>query len=260
MPGVKYGPKEKPLMEETMTRGAVPSWGRRMWNWATGSRPKETSVYFIPGMCYNCKVFDKLRLPIGYRKKYLEWTVPRPDETLEEYARSMARGIDPLRPFVLVGYSFGAVIMQEMTRFLQPEKCVVLSSFKRSEEIPPLFKAVRKTNLARRMPMRVYHSTDFITGAFNHLLFHASNEEFAEFMTQTDPVYIRWAVERITEWVPANHARHLYHIHGTQDQIFPYERLQDVFPVEGGDHLMVFKQADTVSSILDSILLKKETD
>lgn len=238
----------------------LPLWSRKMWDWATGRRPRETVVYFIPGMCYNCQVFDRLRLPRGYRKEYLEWTVPRPDEPLEEYARAMARAIDPSQPFILVGYSFGAVVMQEMTRFLQPEKCIVLSSFKRPEEIPPLFKAVHRTNLARRMPMQVYESTDFITGAFNHLMFHASNEQFARFMTQTDPVYIRWAVDRITAWTPANRARHLYHIHGTQDQIFPYERLQDVFPVEGGDHLMVFKQADTVSSILDSILLKKERE
>ena len=55
-----------------------------------------------------------------------------------------------------------------------------------------------------------------------------------------------------------NKSEHLYHIHGTADQIFPYDRLENVFPVEGGDHLMVVKKADTVSSILDIILLKKE--
>ena len=108
------------------------------------------------------------------------------------------------------------------------------------------------------MPRRLFSSTDFITNALNRLVYNASNSDLAEYMTVTDPVYIKWAVEQITDWVPDNKSEHLYHIHGTSDQIFPYDRLEDVFPVEGGDHLMVVKKADIVSSILDIILLKKE--
>lgn len=219
---------------------------------------RETTVYFIPGMCYNCSVFDGLRLPKGFRKQYIEWHIPRPDETLAHYARKMMRAIDTSRPFVLVGYSFGAVVMQEMNRFLAPEKSVVISSFKHHREIPPLFKAVKKTHLVERVPEELFHQTEFITEAFNRLLFHATNAEMSQFMTVTDPVYIRWAVAQITHWVPENNCPRLYHIHGTADQIFPYKYLKNVIPVEDGDHLMVVKKAPQVSAILSSILLVKE--
>ena len=53
----------------------------------------------ISGMCYNCKVFDKLRLPKGYKKAYIEWFIPSPDESLSEYAHKMAKTIDTSRPF-----------------------------------------------------------------------------------------------------------------------------------------------------------------
>ena len=227
-------------------------------NWLWKKEAEDITVYFISGMCYNCKVFDKLRLPKGYKKAYIEWFIPRPDESLSEYAHKMAKTIDTSRPFILIGYSFGAVIMQEMTLFLKPEKCVIISSFKSKREIPILFQAVRKVNLMEFMPKRLFSSTDFITNAFNRLVYNASNSDLAEYMTVTDPIYIKWAVEQITDWVPDNKSEHLYHIHGTADQIFPYDRLENVFPVEGGDHLMVVKKADTVSSILDIILLKKE--
>lgn len=227
-------------------------------NWFRKKERKDINVYFISGMCYNCKVFDKLHLPKGYRKVYIEWYIPRPDESLSEYARVMANAIDTSCPFILIGYSFGAVIMQEMTLFLKPEKCVIISSFKSKKEIPVLFQAVRKVNLMEYMPKRFFTSTDFITNAFNHFVYNASNSDLAEYMTVTDPIYIRWALEQITDWVPDNKSEHLYHIHGTADQIFPYDRIEDVFPVEGGDHLMVVKKADIVSSILDIILLKKE--
>ena len=99
-------------------------------SWFRKKEVKEMNVYFISGMCYNCKVFDKLRLPKGYKKVYIEWSIPRSDESLSEYARIMAKVIDTSSPFILIGYSFGAVVMQEMTLFLKPAKCVIISSFK----------------------------------------------------------------------------------------------------------------------------------
>lgn len=248
-------------MQESQVKVQLPGlWARlaTLVNWFRKKEIKDIKVYFISGMCYNCKVFDKLRLPKGYRKVYIEWYTPRPDELLSEYARTMAKAIDTSCPFILIGYSFGAVIMQEMSLFLKPEKCIIISSFKSKKEIPLLFQAVRKVNLMEYMPKRFFSSTDFITNAFNHLVYNASNSDLAEYMTVTDPVYIKWAVEQITDWIPDNKNEHLYHIHGTADQIFPYDRIENVFPVEGGDHLMVVKKADVVSSILDIILLKKE--
>jgi len=224
-----------------------------------GKKLKQANVYFISGMCYNCTVFDNLKLPGGYEKKYLEWYTPHPDEALPAYAVRMAAEIDRSKPFVLVGYSFGAVVMQEMNKFLKPEKSIIISSFKSADEVPALFKAVKKTRIAEKMSMKFYSSTEFITEAFNRLIYHSSNEELARFMTVTDPVYIKWAVVQITDWIPRNTSRgRLYHIHGTDDQIFPFDHLKEVFPVEGGDHLMVFKKADVVSPIIDAILLMRD--
>lgn len=218
----------------------------------------EVNVYFISGMCYNCCVFDQIKLPDGYNKKYIEWNVPRPDESLPEYARTMAQNIDTTKPFILVGYSFGGVIAQEISCFLSPLKVILISTFKSDEEIPMLFKAAKSTNAADRIPMRVYASTELITDLFNRFVYHIPTSELAEVMTFVDPVYIKWAIERITNWIPHNKCKHLYHIHGTEDQIFPYELIKNAFPVEGGDHLMVLKKADIISIILGGILLMKE--
>lgn len=233
---------------------------KTIWQSIVGTKKNDVNVYFISGMCYNCSVFDKLKLPKGFKKKYIEWHIPRPDESLDEYAHTMAGKIDPSHPFVLVGYSFGAVIMQEIDRFLNPVKSIMISSFKSEDEIPNLFRAVRRTNLVERVPMRVYSSTEFITNAFNRFVYNMPTSELAQVMTYTDPAYIKWAVKQITEWVPGGSHKHLYHIHGTLDQIFPYEHIRNAFPVEDGDHLMVLKKAGIVSSILSGILLMKEED
>ncbi len=211
-------------------------------------------IYFISGMCYNCKVFDHIELPEGYCKKYIEWIIPEPGISLDRYVHEMAETIDTKHNFILVGYSFGAVIMQEMNRFLHPLKSIVISSFKDKKEIPPLFKAVKRIRLAERIPLSTYSHTELITNTFNRLVYKMPTEQLAEYMTVTDPLYMKWAVDIITRWVPENKCPNLCHIHGTDDQIFPYERLDDVYTVEGGDHLMVLKKADSVSAILKKIL------
>lgn len=219
---------------------------------------KDINVYFISGMCYNCSVFDKIVLPEGYKKKYIEWHVPIPGQSLQEYASVMAKEIDTSRPYILIGYSFGGVIVQMMSYFLSPIKTVLISSFKRDEEIPMLFRAAKRTNVADRIPMRVYASTELITDLFNRFVYNVPTSELAEVMTFVDPVYIKWAIEQIVGWMPENKCKHLYHIHGTEDQIFSYEHIRNAFPVEGGDHLMVVKKADAISTILSGILLIKE--
>lgn len=243
--------------DKQQERRGLGAFFRRLFGFKDKREQKWTNVYFISGMCYNCKVFDRIELPSGFRKRYIEWNIPGPDETLHDYSVRMAEAIDTTEPFVLVGYSFGAIIIQEMDKFLSPTKNIIISSFKKPSEIPAIFKAVRKTGLARMMPDKVYSSVDFITNSFNRLVYRAPDDRLNKFMTHTDPVYIKWAVHQITEWIPDNDSPKFYHIHGTDDQIFPFKQIENVYPVEGGDHLMVVRKAAEVSSILAKILSMK---
>lgn len=76
-------------------------------------------------------------------------------------------------------------------------------------------------------------------------------------MTMIDPVYIRWSLRQITHWKPSVKLNNIYHIHGTRDQVFPYEQILDAKPIIGGDHLMVVKRAKEVSLALEDVLTDK---
>jgi len=209
-------------------------------------------------MCYNCKVFDNIELPNGYNKIYIEWLIPDANETIEKYTKRMAENIDVHRPFILVGYSFGAVIIQEMNKFLSPMKNIVISSFKKEKERPVTFRIATTTNIIDRSPMRLYSSSRLIVRLFNKYVCDAPLSEIEEYMTVTDPVYVKWSAKQITSWIPTEVCPHLYHIHGTKDPIFAYGQLEDVYPVEDGDHLMILRKTKEVSSLLTTILTKKE--
>lgn len=217
---------------------------------------EDVTVYFVSGMCNNCRVFDLLTLPKGYVKQYIEWHIPREEETLDEYAHEMASSIDSSKPFVLIGYSLGGLIVQEMNNFITPQKTIVISSMTNEREIPALFRWARSIHFAERVPKRVLSATEFITDVFTKYIYEMPTERIAKYMVYTDPVYIKWAICQITNWMPKCRCRNLYHIHGTKDQIFPYEQLDDdVYTVKGGDHLMVMDRAQDVSAIVEGILL-----
>jgi hypothetical protein len=215
------------------------------------------NVYFISGMCVNCKVFDKIQLPDGYNKKYIEWYIPGEKETLEEYTHKMAESIDTSEPFIIVGYSFGAIIMQEMNKFLTPEKNIVISSIKSEQEIPLLFHFARKSHIAKHLPKQLFAVDKTISNLLAYLIYGMSDEDIERCVTCTSPEYIKWSIYQITNWIPKTQCKNLYHIHGTKDQTFPYKQVKNSFTIENGDHLMVMKKAKEVSQVLCAILLNE---
>lgn len=230
---------------------------RKIWTTIGAYLRGTRDVYFISGMCYNCSVFDELVLPARYNKIYLEWDIPTLDESLGQYARQMAKKINPKRKFILVGYSFGGILAQEIATFTNPEKVVLISTMKDEKEIPNLFQIAKKMNFADNIPMKLYSTSNFMINLFNRYVYHIPTSALGDYMTMINPVYIRWSLRQITHWVPTKKLEKIYHIHGTRDQVFPYEQIIDAKTVKGGDHLMIIKRTKEINEILNTILAEK---
>ena len=218
------------------------------------------NVYFIPGICVNCHIFDLIQLPEGYQKNYIEWYVPSGNESLEEYARNMAKSIDTSKPFILIGYSLGAVIMQEMNKFLCPEQNIVLSSMKATEEIPLLFRWVKKSHIVSIIPQVFFTLNKTSTNFLTRIVFDMTPQDVDDYVSCTKAVYMKWAISQITNWQPTTQCKNLYHIHGTRDQIFFSKRIKNAEIIEGADHLMIVRKADEVNRILSKRLILRDMD
>jgi hypothetical protein len=220
------------------------------------SKIQEKIIYCISSMCANCKMFDNIELPQGYVKQYIERLIPDEEETLEAYTHRMAENIDTSQPFILMGCSFGAIIMQEMNRFLHPEKNIVVSSMKHLDEIPFLFKTVKATHLAKKFPKKLYAVNEQTKKLFVRLIYNMSENELGRYVSYTSPEYLKRAFCQITQRKPSIKCKNLYHIHGTKDQIFPSQQIKNAYMVEGGDHLMIYRKSKEVNKILKEILSK----
>lgn len=213
------------------------------------------NIYFVSGLAANCKVFDSLTLPDGYKRNCIEWHIPDPDETIEEYARKMARHVNTEEPFILIGYSFGGIMIQEMNRFINPEKNIIIASIKDESELPPLYRLGRKIKFAQRFPFWSLTENKRIKEQLSYLIYGMKNSEESPYISYANPVYIQWSINQILNWKPSVKCRNIYHIHGTRDHVFPPRYIKDAILIKGGDHLMVIKRGKKISAVLQQIFL-----
>jgi esterase/lipase len=82
------------------------------------------NIYMMPGMAANPSIFENIQLPESqFKIHWLEWFIPEKDETLAHYAKRMCEKIDQPN-VVLLGVSFGGVLVQEMVKFIDVKKLI----------------------------------------------------------------------------------------------------------------------------------------
>lgn len=212
------------------------------------------NVYFVSGMSANCSVFDQIELPAGYAKKYIEWLMPNLDQSLDSYTHQMAESIDTSIPFVLIGYSFGGVIVQEMNKFLNPLKTIIIASIKHESEAPTLIKVGRKLNLVDHIPTSFFKPNDYLSDFFASYVYSANSSVVSKYVSYTDAVYTKWSLMQMINWKVTQPCPRLYHIHGSRDQMFPIKHIIPTHTIKGGDHLMVIKHPRKISKAIADIL------
>ena len=95
----------------------------------------KANIYFVPGLAANCKIYEKIRLDTSrYECHYLEWKLPHSkDESLQAYAQRMCADIVHKNP-ILIGVSFGGILVQEMSKLIPTQKVIIISSVKSNAE------------------------------------------------------------------------------------------------------------------------------
>ena len=104
-------------------------------------------VYFIPGLAANSSIFEFIELPKDkFEIHLLDWMIPTPGETLKEYALRMTKFIKHDN-VVLLGVSFGGVVVQEMAQFLNLKRLIIVSSVYCQSELPRRMRYASKAKL-----------------------------------------------------------------------------------------------------------------
>ncbi|MEO1067797.1 MAG: alpha/beta hydrolase [Cyanobacteria bacterium J06638_6] len=221
----------------------------------TASASAQREVYFISGLGADWRVFQRLTLD-DYRPVHIRWERPLRGESIEQYAHRLLRQVTSEQP-ILVGLSFGGLMAVEMAKLCQPARVVVISSATTTTQIPAYFRVFRWLPLQLVMPFK-----QFLWAAYWLLnwLFGLDTPEdcslFKQVLVDTDPDFLKWAINRVVSWRNRVVPNNLVHIHGSRDRIFPQGHQDADIVVPNGGHLMVLNRAEEISQQLTAVLNK----
>lgn len=195
----------------------------------------------------NKKVFERLNLD-EYNLIFIDWLIPNKNEDIDNYAKRLAKNIDISKPVILIGMSLGGIMVQEISKLIDVDKIVIISSIKNREELPILYKLSSTLSLHKLIPSIFFHNTKFLS----KVLFGKNSKSIIKTMeryfTMRDIRYSRWAMDIVVNWTGSTFSDNLLHIHGTKDTVFPSKYINNATFVENGTHLMIFNKANIVNN------------
>lgn len=216
---------------------------------------KKTHLYFVPGLAACTKIFDFLKFDSNsYETHFIEWLIPTSeDEKIEDYAKRMSKLVIH-KNAVLVGVSFGGIMVQEMSKFLDLKKIIIISSVKSRAELPNRLKVIEKTKAYKLLPSKVISSMDdFTVFAFGDYI-NKKMTLYNKYLSVRDESYLNWAVYNVLHWRPKESVKNITHIHGTEDPVFPIKHITNCIKVEKGTHIMILNKAKIISKIIQKLV------
>ncbi|MGH2665801.1 alpha/beta hydrolase [Flavobacterium sp.] len=213
-------------------------------------------VYFMPGMAASPKIFERIKLPEKlFEAHFLEWFLPEPKETLEHYAKRMTAKIQHENA-ILIGVSFGGILVQEMSKIMQFRKIIIISSVKCNEEFPLRMKLAKNTKAYKLIPTSWISHLEFLLKYGQGDLIKKRLELYKTYLSVNDKKYLDWAIENVLNWSRTTIDENVIHIHGDADEVFPIKNIKDCIKINGGTHLMILNRFRWFNSNLPEIILK----
>jgi hypothetical protein len=214
-------------------------------------------VYFMPGMAASSSIFERIQLPTAvFEMHLLEWLLPEKEETIEDYAQRMAKNITH-ENVILVGVSFGGILVQEMKPFVKPLKVIIISSVKSNVEYPRRFKIAKTTKAYKLIPTQLLENLDTLARfTFGSSIIKQRIKLYQKFLSVRDKIYLDWAIEQIINWKRSEVDPDVIHIHGDADEVFPPNYIKNYIPVKGGTHIMILTKYRWLNDNLPKIMLQ----
>lgn len=216
---------------------------------------EKTHIYFVPGLAASSKIFDFLQLSSDtYELHFLEWLIPETkNESLVSYAQRMC-DLVLHENAILIGVSFGGVMVQEMKSILNPKKTIIISSIKNKFEMPSRMRLSQKTSVHKLFPTKAFSNIEkYEKYAFGKMM-KGRIKMYKKYLSMRDEVYLPWAIDSIVNWNREISDPEILHIHGTSDSIFPIKNIQNSVSIEEGTHIMIIDKAKKISHILQEML------
>ena len=199
-------------------------------------------VYFMPGLAASSSIFENIHLPEAQFDCFLlDWFVPEKDESLQSYAKQMAALVTH-KNAVLIGVSFGGILVQEMAQFVKPKKVIIISSVKSNSELPQRMKIVRATKAYKIVPTGLLENVEILSKYIKINQLQQRLKLYERYLKMKDKSYLDWAIKQVVCWNRTTIDLTVIHVHGDADEVFPVKNIKNFINIKGGTHMMILNR------------------
>lgn len=213
-------------------------------------------VYFMPGLAASTLIFERIALPEDvFDVFFMEWEIPIEKESLSDYALRLTKKVKHKNP-VLIGVSFGGILVQEMANHILVRKLIIISSVKSNLEFSTTLKIAKITKAYKLIPMNlILNLENLIKFSFGEKLTKRL-QLYEKYLSVRDIRYLEWAVEQVVLWDRTVVNPNVIHIHGDEDDIFPIKNIHNCITVKGATHILIITKYNWLNDNLPKLILE----
>lgn len=213
-------------------------------------------VYLMPGMAASPLIFENIKLPESqFKIHYLEWFIPLKNESLSDYALRMTKKITHNNP-VLLGVSFGGIMVQEMRKHISVRELIIVSSVKSKHELPLKMQLAKSTGAYKLVPTQLASKIEvFEKYAFGKTMVKRL-ELYKKYLSVNDADYLSWSIKQVVCWEQEVYKDDIIHIHGDKDPVFPMKYIKNCITVKDGTHIAIINKYKWFNENLPKIILQ----
>lgn len=209
----------------------------------------------MPGLGAGPAIFENIKLPTEiYEMHLLEWEIPTKGETLQKYAERMSKLVMSDNA-VLVGVSFGGVLVQEMAKYLNLKRLIIISSIKSNLEMPLGMKVIKSAKAYKLVPTSLLQNMEILSKFSFGSAIKQRLKLYEKYLSVRDKSYLEWAIEQMLLWERTKADPKVIHIHGDADGVFPIKNIKNCITIKGGTHIMILNKYKWLNENLPKIIL-----
>lgn len=212
-------------------------------------------VYLMPGMAASPSIFENIVLsPERFEVHHLDWFLPDRGMSLKAYAQGMCERVKHPDP-VLLGVSFGGMLVQEMARLIPTRKVLIVSSVKSRSELPKRMIFAKYTKVHKLLPTGLVNNVELLAKyAFGEPVTKRLHL-YEKYLSLRDRYYLDWCIDQIVNWEQTVPPENLIHIHGEKDTVFPLANIRECLVVKGATHTMIIHRARWFNENLPGLII-----
>jgi pimeloyl-ACP methyl ester carboxylesterase len=191
------------------------------------------------------------------RPTVLHWPAWQEAKGFADYAKLLIQQVDTTAPFVLLGFSMGGMLAQEMSKIIQPEAIIIVSSVRAAKHLP------FRTRVGKFLPIYRLISEGMVKQASGCKWFFKQIREakhvrlYQSMVAATGAKFLKWQICATVHWdyAPSPTSPQLYHIHGEKDKAIPLRKgAKPNVVIPGGSHEIIVNELGQITKLVEGFI------